>query len=122
MNASSTPLRTIVRIGPELDGTELRDVSVVGSTYGPDGITAAVRIGFDDNRSLGRGQTGGRLALPVFQELMLGVYGAQLAGRVPAFPAGMEARISAALRPSSPLPQTEPPLGTVALGAVAFLP
>jgi heat-inducible transcriptional repressor len=28
------PLRTIVRIGPELDGTELRDVSVVGSTYG----------------------------------------------------------------------------------------
>jgi heat-inducible transcriptional repressor len=28
------PLRTVVRIGPELEGAELRDVSVVGSTYG----------------------------------------------------------------------------------------
>ncbi len=32
---------------------EFRDAIFVGSTYGPDGITAAVRIGFDDNRSLG---------------------------------------------------------------------
>ena len=51
---------------------EFRDAIFVGSTYGPDGITAAVRIGFDDNRSLGSRETGGRLALPVFQELMLG--------------------------------------------------
>jgi heat-inducible transcriptional repressor len=35
------PLRTVVRVGPELDGTDLHDVSVVGSTYGL------------DNRSLG---------------------------------------------------------------------
>ncbi len=28
------PLRTVVRVGPELDGAELREVSVVGSTYG----------------------------------------------------------------------------------------
>jgi heat-inducible transcriptional repressor len=28
------PLRTIVRVGPELDGAELRHVAVVGSTYG----------------------------------------------------------------------------------------
>jgi heat-inducible transcriptional repressor len=28
------PLRTVVRVGPELDGAELRHVSVVGSTYG----------------------------------------------------------------------------------------
>lgn len=28
------PLRTVIRIGPELEGAELRDVSVVGSTYG----------------------------------------------------------------------------------------
>lgn len=28
------PLRTVVRVSPELEGTELRDLSVVGSTYG----------------------------------------------------------------------------------------
>lgn len=28
------PLRTVVRVGPELDGAALREVSVVGSTYG----------------------------------------------------------------------------------------
>jgi heat-inducible transcriptional repressor len=28
------PLRTVIRVGPELEGAELRDVSVVGSTYG----------------------------------------------------------------------------------------
>src|ERR1700737_2513351 len=48
-----------------------RDALFVGSTYGPAGITIAVRIGFDDNRSLGPKETGGRVALPVFQELML---------------------------------------------------
>ena len=35
----------------------------------PGGVTVAVRIGFDSNRSLGSGETGGRLALPVFQEV-----------------------------------------------------
>ena len=59
---------------------EFRDAIFVGSTYGPDGITAAVRIGFDDNRSLGSRETGGRLALPVFQELMLGVYRDKIVG------------------------------------------
>ena len=33
---------------------DFRDALFVGSTYGVDGITVAVRIGFDDNRSLGR--------------------------------------------------------------------
>ncbi|HWV92852.1 MAG TPA: transglycosylase domain-containing protein, partial [Vicinamibacterales bacterium] len=47
---------------------EFRDAIFVGSTFGSDGITVAVRIGFDDNRSLGSRETGGRLALPVFQE------------------------------------------------------
>ncbi len=40
---------------------EFRDAIFVGSTYGPDGMTAAVRIGFDDNRSLGSRETGGRV-------------------------------------------------------------
>jgi membrane peptidoglycan carboxypeptidase len=81
---------------------EFKDAVFVGSTYGPDGITAAVRIGFDDNRSLGSGQTGGRLALPVFQELMLGIYRAEVLGNAPAFPVRMENRIAASCYPSSP--------------------
>jgi membrane peptidoglycan carboxypeptidase len=93
---------------------EFRDAIFVGSTYGPDGITAAVRIGFDDNRSLGSRETGGRLALPVFQELMLGVYRDKIVGAAPAFPVGMEARITASLLPPSPPPATD-----VAGGAVA---
>jgi membrane peptidoglycan carboxypeptidase len=93
---------------------ECRDAIFVGSTFGPDGITAAVRIGFDDNRSLGSRETGGRLALPLFQELMLGVYRDKIVGAAPAFPVGMEARITASLLPPSPPPTTD-----VAGGAVA---
>jgi len=71
-----------------------RDALFVGSTYGPEGITVAVRIGFDDNRSLGQKETGGRVALPVFQEIMLNVYRKKLAGPVPEFPPEMEQSIS----------------------------
>jgi membrane carboxypeptidase/penicillin-binding protein len=70
-----------------------RDALFVGSTYGPDGITVAVRIGFDDNRSLGEMETGGRAALPVFREVMLSTYQAKLVGPVPSFPADMEENI-----------------------------
>ena len=73
---------------------EFKDALFVGSTYGVDGLTVAVRIGFDDNRSLGPRETGGRLALPVFQELMLKVYRDGLVGPVPAFPAQMEQHIT----------------------------
>ena len=71
-----------------------KDALFVGSTYGVDGITVAVRIGFDDNRSLGPREAGGRVALPVFQELMLKVYGDQLVGPAPSFPSEMEERIT----------------------------
>ena len=85
--------------------TDFRDAIFVGSTHGPDGITAAVRIGFDDNRSLGPRETGGRLALPVFQEVMLGVYRDKIVGIAPAFPGRMEQRITAfLLLPPSPSP------------------
>ncbi len=73
---------------------EFRDALFVGSTYGPEGITVAVRIGFDDNRSLGPKETGGRVALPVFKELMLSVYREKLVGPVPEFPAQMEQNIN----------------------------
>jgi membrane peptidoglycan carboxypeptidase len=93
------PLAVMGKTGTTSD---FRDAIFVGSTYGPAGITAAVRIGFDDSRSLGSRETGSRLALPVFQELMLGVYGEQIVGAAPAFPAAMEDRITASLLPPTP--------------------
>lgn len=71
-----------------------RDAIFVGSTYGPDGITVAVRIGFDDNRTLGSRETGGRVALPVFEVLMRELYARDLVGPAPVFPPQMEQRIS----------------------------
>ena len=73
---------------------EFRDALFVGSTYGVDGITVAVRIGFDDNRTLGASETGGRVALPVFRELMLSVYGERIVGPAPAFPDQIEQHIT----------------------------
>jgi penicillin-binding protein 1A len=75
-----------------------RDALFVGSTYGPGGITVAVRIGFDDNRSLGPQETGGRVALPVFKQITLSVYREKLLGPVPEFPAQMERNINAYLK------------------------
>lgn len=80
---------------------EFRDALFIGSTYGSEGITIAVRIGFDDNRSLGPKETGGRVALPVFKEIMLRVYREKLAGPVPEFPAQMEKNINAYLKGDS---------------------
>jgi membrane peptidoglycan carboxypeptidase len=73
---------------------DFRDALFVGSTYGPEGITVAVRIGFDDNHSLGPKETGGRVALPVFQEITLNVYRQKLVGPVPEFPPEIEQSIS----------------------------
>jgi penicillin-binding protein 1A len=82
--------------------SDFRDALFVGSTYGPEGVTVAVRIGFDDNRSLGSRETGGKVALPVFKEIMLRVYRENLVGPVPEFPARMEESITAYLRGDSP--------------------
>ena len=70
--------------------SDFRDALFVGSTYGPRGITVAVRVGFDDNRALGAKETGGRTALPIFREIMLRVYERQLVGPVPQFPHEIE--------------------------------
>ena len=56
----------------------------------------------DDNRSLGRKETGGRVALPVFRKIMLGVYRKMLAGPVPRFPEMMEESINNYLTGNSP--------------------
>jgi len=91
----------IAVIGKTGTTNEFRDALFVGSTYGPEGITVAVRIGFDDNRSLGPKETGGRVALPVFKQLMLSVYREKLLGPVPEFPAQMERSINAYLKGDS---------------------
>jgi len=79
-----------------------RDALFIGSTYGADGITVAVRIGFDDNRSLGAKETGALAALPVFREIILKIYQQQLMGPAPRFPLEMEQNIDAYLRGEVP--------------------
>jgi penicillin-binding protein 1A len=91
LDSSRFPIAVMGKTGTT---NEFRDALFVGSTYGIDGITVAVRIGFDDNRSLGRNETGARVALPVFQELMLRVYRDKIAGPLPSFPPQMEQRIT----------------------------
>ncbi|MCX6551295.1 MAG: transglycosylase domain-containing protein [Acidobacteria bacterium] len=87
LDARDFPIPVMGKTGTTSD---FRDALFVGSTYGSDGITVAVRIGFDDNRPLGSGETGGRTALPVFREIMLRIYKDQLAGQTPRFPRKIE--------------------------------
>lgn len=74
-----------------------RDALFVGSTYGPGGITVAVRIGYDGNQELGQSETGTRAALPIFREIVGNVYRDQLAGPPPRFPPAIERGIDAFL-------------------------
>jgi penicillin-binding protein 1A len=95
--------------------SDFRDALFVGSTYGPQGVTVAVRVGFDDNRALGEQETGGRTALPIFREIMLRVYERRLAGPVPSFPREIEQGIDrylvrhAALRAERASPRSDAP-------------
>jgi membrane carboxypeptidase/penicillin-binding protein len=99
---------------------DFRDALFVGSTYGAGGVTVAVRIGFDDGRSLGSKETGGRVALPVFQEVMLRMYRDKIAGPAPAFPPQMEQRITRYLEGAAPAPADDgapsPALGGAVVG------
>jgi membrane peptidoglycan carboxypeptidase len=99
LTARSFPIAVMGKTGTTND---YKDALFVGSTYGPEGITVAVRIGFDDGRPLGSRETGGRVALPVFREVMLRVYGDKIAGVAPSFPPAIEQRISHYL--ASPAP------------------
>ena len=95
LDSSSFPIAVMGKTGTT---SNFRDALFVGSTFGPDGITIAVRIGFDDNHSLGPKETGARVALPVFKQIMLSVYREKLIGPAPEFPVDMEDRISAYLK------------------------
>ena len=87
LNGRDFPIPVMGKTGTT---SEFRDALFVGSTYGPQGITVAVRVGFDDNRALGEKETGGRTALPIFREIMLRVYARGLVGPVPEFPREIE--------------------------------
>jgi len=92
LDSRAFPIAVMGKTGTTSD---FKDALFVGSTYGADGITVAVRIGFDDSHSLGSKETGGRVALPVFQEVMLRIYGEKkIAGPAPLFPPQMEERIT----------------------------
>jgi penicillin-binding protein 1A len=91
LDSRAFPIAVMGKTGTTND---FKDALFVGSTYGIDGVTVAVRIGFDDSHSLGAKETGGRVALPVFREVMLGMYRDQIAGPVPSFPRQMEQRIT----------------------------
>jgi penicillin-binding protein 1A len=84
------PIQVMGKTGTTSD---FRDALFVGSTYGRQGITVAVRIGFDDSRALGDKETGSRAALPIFREIMLRLYHDQLVGPLPRFPCDIEVRI-----------------------------
>jgi penicillin-binding protein 1A len=94
LDSNKFPIAIMGKTGTTND---FRDALFIGSTYGLEGITVAVRIGFDDNRSLGPKETGGRVALPVFRDIMLRAYSEKLLGPVPEFPAQMEQSIDAYL-------------------------
>ena len=87
LNSRDFPIPVMGKTGTT---TDFRDALFVGSTYGPRGVTVAVRVGFDDNRALGEKETGGRTALPIFREVMLRIYERQLVGPVPSFPREIE--------------------------------
>jgi penicillin-binding protein 1A len=91
LDANFFPIAVMGKTGTT---NEFRDALFVGSTYGPEGITVAVRIGFDDDRSLGPKETGGRVALPVFREIMLRTYREKILGPVPEFPDQIEQNIN----------------------------
>jgi penicillin-binding protein 1A len=87
LDARTFPIPVMGKTGTT---SAFRDALFVGSTYGEQGITVAVRIGFDDNRALGNKETGGRAALPIFRDVVLAIYAARLTGPVPRFPREIE--------------------------------
>jgi penicillin-binding protein 1A len=106
LNSRDFPIPVMGKTGTTSD---FRDALFVGSTYGPEGITVAVRVGFDDNRALGEKETGGRTALPIFREIMLRVYERRLVGPLPEFPREIEHGIDQYLarRDHGPMPAGE---------------
>jgi membrane peptidoglycan carboxypeptidase len=97
-----------------------RDALFVGSTYGEDGLTAGVWIGFDDNRSLGPGETGAKNALPVFAEVMRQVYERQRIAVAPPIPEAIERGIDSYLDSRQAVRSGPPPETALVAAPVAL--
>jgi penicillin-binding protein 1A len=94
LEAQGFPIQVLGKTGTT---NEFRDALFVGSTYGENGITTGIWIGFDDNRSLGPGETGAKNALPVFAEIMREVYERQKLAVAPRIPDAIEKSIDSYL-------------------------
>jgi penicillin-binding protein 1A len=107
LDASDFPIQVAGKTGTT---TAFKDSLFAGFTYGPDGITVVVRIGFDnpgigydENGNFGRGpgrglgdrEAGSRTALPIFKEIMLNTYNNGLVGPPPQFPKEIEEAVTA---------------------------
>lgn len=90
-------------LGKTGTSNDFRDALFVGSTYGPTGLTVAVWVGHDNGESLGREETGGKVALPIFREVMTEVYRAGGIETVPQFPRSLEKGIDTYLAEASML-------------------
>lgn len=77
-------------IGKTGTTNDFRNALFAGSTYGSDGITAVVRIDFDNNRQLAPKETGAMAALPIFKDIIQRIYEQNLAGPAPEFPKRIE--------------------------------
>jgi penicillin-binding protein 1A len=122
LEASAFPVPVLGKTGTT---NGFRDALFVGSTYGEEGITTGVWIGFDDNRSLGSAETGAKNALPVFAEIMRQVYERQRLAVAPAIPKAIEQGIDSYLSRvqvlrSVPLPSVLPAAAVAAPVAVGL--
>ncbi len=117
LEASGFPVPVLGKTGTT---NSFRDALFVGSTYGEQGLTTGVWIGFDDNRSLGPGETGAKNALPVFAEIMRQVYERQRLAVAPAIPEAIERGIDTYLARVPVLPSAPLPAAAVAAVPVAF--
>ncbi len=104
LEATDFPVPVMGKTGATND---FRDALFVGSTYGLDGITVAVRVGYDENQALGEKETGARAALPVFRDIVRKAYAEGLLGPVPRFPKTIERDIDTYLA-ASLTPATRP--------------
>ncbi|MCC6934261.1 MAG: transglycosylase domain-containing protein [Candidatus Yanofskybacteria bacterium] len=94
LDTSNFPIQVMGKTGTS---NSFRDAWFICSTYGPDGVTIGIWVGYDDfGAPLANRATGGSVALPVAREIMLALYGpAGVLGDPPKFPQRIEARIDA---------------------------
>lgn len=94
LDTSNFPIQVMGKTGTS---NSFRDAWFICSTYGPDGVTVGVWVGYDDfSAPLANRATGGSVALPVAREILLALYGpAGILGDPPKFPQRIEERIDA---------------------------